>query len=88
MKEILYMPSGKYFRFYDFSSTDRLNRPMYGIEAFSKSIEAVEENSTHINVIFKNILNYYYKNELYDLAEIPLTGIIPEEFELIEVDDA
>ena len=84
MKQLLYIPSGRYFKFYDNTWTSSAT---WSIEEYLKFIQTLEfwHNWTHAKIV-QQFRNYKYDFTLYNLAEIPLDmEEIPEEYiELVE----
>ncbi len=89
MKELLYIPSGKFFRFLETSEYRIItNTPTVGLEQFAKSIEGLHRSNGYGNIdfIIQKIIDRQYLDCLYTVAEVPEVGrLTRSEFEIVEV---
>lgn len=88
MKELLYIPSGKFFRFLDTSEAIITNNPTVSLEQFAKSKEGLHPNNGRgdIEFIIQKIIDHQYIIVLYTAAEVPDFGqLYRSEFEIVEV---
>ena len=89
MKELLYIPSGRFFRFLDTSHmASYSDPPTISIEQFANTEEggSIDNGRGSIEHIVQNIINRHYLEHLYDYAEIPDNCLLSQsEFELVEV---
>ena len=83
MKELLYIPSGKYFRFYGSYDEDI---PTVSIENYCL-YNTVRKNITLEDMISLIMNKNYFVIDLYCYAEMIGNSFEREEFELVEVGD-
>jgi hypothetical protein len=86
MKELLYIPSGKIFRFYS-SASIGLGAPSVSIEHFLNTEEGQDDApGGDVKDIIALIIDRVYTEELYTFAEIPSDiSLCEEEFELVDI---
>jgi len=83
MKELLYIPSGKFFRFYDLTDS---TTPSLSIEAFSKTEEAKDLPEHNISALTRIVIrNNYFREDLYEYAKIPKGKLTKAEFQIVTV---
>ena len=89
MKELLYIPSGKFFRFFDTSKKiSYTETPTIGLELFARSKEGLHQSNGcgDINFIIQKVIDHQYLDCLYTAAEVPSFGkLCRSEFEIVEV---
>lgn len=91
MKELLYIPSGRFVRFFNFVDGSYSSIPTVSFEQFTKSIEGKHPTNGFGDetYILDKLINRYYIDTIYTHAEIPEIGKLTiDEFELVEMDDA
>ena len=81
MKQLLYIPSGRYFKFYDNTWTSSATWSIEDSYNFTKYTSGCSYDA-----LVDQFRNYNYDFTLYNIAEIPLDmKEIPEEYiELVE----
>jgi hypothetical protein len=91
MKELLYIPSGKFVRFFSYTDGNLSPIPIVPFEQFVKSEEGQRATNGYGDVDFmlRKLRDRQYLEAIYEFAEIPKTGrLYSSEFELVEMDDA
>ena len=87
MKELLYIPSGRYVRFYDIPG-ELSAYPTLSIEEYSIRYTKYYRRQVYLNIIIDNFRNGYFHMPIYEFAEVPYPGIdnpIPlNYFELVD----
>lgn len=88
MKELLYIPTGSFFRFYSFGPDFDPDNPTASIEDFAKSKEGqgIGNGKGSYKFIIQKIVDRGYLERLYHVAGIPNDYTLNRsEFLLIEV---
>ncbi len=84
-QDVLYIPSGKVFRFRDFKGLTPLI-PTICASDYIMSEENKHEPEDSIEKLITAIVERQYITELYDYAEIPRKiKLVREEFEIVEL---
>jgi hypothetical protein len=88
MKELLYIPSGKYVRFFSVPYSEE-EVPYNSIETYVNQFNAASKLKLTIDRVVENIRHMLYTQEIYEAAEIPIKlhdneDIPIEYFEIVE----
>jgi hypothetical protein len=73
MKELLYIPSGKYVRFFKIPYVGILS-PLDSIEAYTYSYNKIYKTSTSIQEIIEAVSHIRFYTKLYTFADIDIVG--------------